>query len=57
MTARYSIRPDKVSEAFEKYSDKGDLSLYVQTATGQVFKVFRPYYPRPQIVGFIERTG
>src|ERR1700747_381843 len=32
LTVRYSIRPDKVAEVFEKYSHNGDLSNYVQTA-------------------------
>jgi regulator of protease activity HflC (stomatin/prohibitin superfamily) len=50
MTVRYSIRPDKVSEVFEKYSHNGDLSSYVQTATNEVFKAVTAKFTAPDML-------
>lgn len=50
LTVRYSIRPDKVSEVFEKYSHDGDLSSYVQTATQEVFKAVTAQYIATDII-------
>jgi len=44
LTVRYSIRPEKVSEVYERYSHDGDLSSYVQTATQEVFKAITAQY-------------
>lgn len=50
MTVRYNIRPDKVSEVFEKYSHNGDLSSYVQTATNEVFKAVTAKFTAPDML-------
>lgn len=50
MTVRYSIRPDKVAEVFEKYSHNGDLSSYVQTATAEIFKAVTARYTAPDLI-------
>ena len=44
LTVRYSIKPDKVAEVYEKYTHDGDLSSYVQTATQEVFKAVTARY-------------
>ena len=44
LTVRYSIRPDKVAEVYERYSHDGDLSSYVQTAIQEVFKAVTAQY-------------
>lgn len=56
LTVRYSIRPDKVAEVYEKYSHDGDLSSYVSTAVQEVFKAVTAQYlatdliaKRPQV--------
>lgn len=50
LTVRYSIRPDKVSEVFEKYSHDGDLSSYVQTATQEIFKAVTAQFIATDII-------
>lgn len=50
LTVRYSIRPDKVAEVFEKYSHTGDLSSYVETATQEVFKAVTARYTAPDLI-------
>ncbi len=50
LTVRYSIRPDKVAEVFEKYSHTGDLSSYVQTATAEIFKAVTARYTAPDLI-------
>lgn len=50
MTVRYSIRPDKVSEVFEKYSHDGNLLSYVQTATAETFKAVTARYVAPDLL-------
>lgn len=51
LTVRYSIKPDKVSEVYEKYSHDGDLSSYVQTATQEVFKAVTAQYVATDLIG------
>ena len=51
LTVRYSIRPDKVAEVFEKYSHDGDLSSYVDTATHEIFKAVTARYVAPDLIG------
>lgn len=51
LTVRYSIKPDKVAEVFEKYSRDGDLQSYVQTATQEVFKAVTARYTAPDLIG------
>lgn len=51
LTVRYSIRPDKVAEVYEKYSHNGDLSSYVQTATHEIFKAVTAKYVAPDLIG------
>ena len=51
LTVRYSIRPDKVAEVYEKYSHDGDLSSYVQTATQEAFKAVTARYNAPDLIG------
>lgn len=50
LTVRYSIKPDKVSEVFEKYSHNGDLSNYVQTAAHEIFKAVTARYSAPDLI-------
>lgn len=51
LTVRYSIKPDKVAEVFEKYSHDGNLQSYVQTATQEVFKAVTAKYTAPDLIG------
>ena len=51
LTIRYSIKPDKVAEVFEKYSHDGNLQSYVQTATQEVFKAVTARYTAPDLIG------
>ena len=51
LTVRYSIKPDKVAEVFEKYSHDGNLQSYVQTATQEVFKAVTARYTAPDLIG------
>jgi regulator of protease activity HflC (stomatin/prohibitin superfamily) len=50
LTVRYSIRPDKVAEVFEKYSHNGDLSSYVATASHEIFKAVTAKYSAPDLI-------
>ncbi len=50
LTVRYSIRPDRVAEVFEKYSRDGDLGSYVQTATQEIFKAVTARYSAVDLV-------
>jgi prohibitin 2 len=50
LTVRYSIKPDKVGEVFEKYSHDGNLQSYVQTATQEVFKATTAKYTAPDLI-------
>ncbi|MEQ1487545.1 MAG: prohibitin family protein [Methylotenera sp.] len=50
LTVRYSIKPDKVAEVFEKYSHDGNLQSYVQTATQEVFKAVTAKYTAPDLI-------
>lgn len=50
LTVRYSIKPDKVAEVFEKYSHDGNLQSYVQTATQEVFKAVTARYTAPDLI-------
>lgn len=50
LTVRYSIKPDKVAEVFEKYSRNGDLSSYVSTATSESFKTVTARYSAPDLI-------
>lgn len=50
LTVRYSIKPDKVSEVYEKYSHNGDLSSYVQTAAHEIFKAVTAKYTAPDLI-------
>jgi len=51
LTVRYSIKPEKVAEVFEKYSHDGNLQSYVQTATQEVFKAITSRYTAPDLIG------
>lgn len=46
VTVRYSSVPDQVAEVYEKYSHRGDLSSYVQTAMQEIFKAVTARRPR-----------
>ncbi len=50
LTVRYSIKPDKVAEVYEKYTHNGDLSSYVQTATQEVFKAVTAQYVATDLI-------
>jgi prohibitin 2 len=50
LTVRYNILPDKVSYVFEHFSRDGDLSSYVQTGTGEVFKAVTAKYTAPELI-------
>jgi regulator of protease activity HflC (stomatin/prohibitin superfamily) len=50
LTVRYSVKPDKVAEVYEKYSHDGDLSSYVQTATQEAFKAVTARYTAPDLI-------
>lgn len=50
LTVRYSIKPDKVGEVFERYTHNGDLSNYVQTATQEVFKAVTAQYVATDLI-------
>ena len=50
LTVRYSIKPDKVAEVFEKYSHDGNFQSYVQTATQEVFKAVTARYTAPDLI-------
>jgi prohibitin 2 len=50
LTVRYSIKPDKVAEVFEKYSHDGNLQSYVQTASQEVFKAVTARYTAPDLI-------
>src|SRR5689334_17222698 len=50
LTVRYSIATDRVAEVYEKYSQNGDLSSYVQTATQEVFKAVTARYSAPDLI-------
>jgi hypothetical protein len=51
LTVRYSIKPEKVAEVFEKYSHDGNLQSYVQTATQEVFKAVTAKNTAPDLIG------
>lgn len=51
LTVRYSVKPDKVAEVYEKYSHTGDLSSYVQTASAEVFKAVTAKYTATDLIG------
>lgn len=57
LTVRYSIRPDKVSEVFERYTHTGDLQNYVQTATQEVFKAVTARYTAPDLIAKREQVS
>ncbi|MDB5960811.1 MAG: band 7 protein [Massilia sp.] len=50
LTVRYSVKPDKVAEVYEKYSHDGDLSSYVQTASQEAFKAVTARYTAPDLI-------
>jgi regulator of protease activity HflC (stomatin/prohibitin superfamily) len=50
LTVRYSIKPDKVAEVYEKYTHDGDLSSYVQTATQEAFKAVTAQYVATDLI-------
>lgn len=50
LTVRYSVRPDKVAEVFEKYTHDGNLNAYVTTATMETFKAVTARYSAPDLI-------
>jgi prohibitin 2 len=50
LMVRYSIKPERIAEVFEKYSRDGDLSSYVATATQEVFKAVTAKYTAPELI-------
>lgn len=50
LVVRYSIRPDKVAEVFEKYSHDGNLASYVDSATHETFKAVTAKFTAPDLL-------